>query len=139
MDNLDRIGVYIPATSILGILGILYGGSIGLFQKYALIVSFGFLTGVSLYDVSRNASRLRTHVAGINTSRISSKTHGLENYVSERICTGCGAQMESEEDFCMNCGKKWEAKSSTPPICSKCGRENRLSAKFCAKCGLKLT
>ena len=69
------------------------------------------------------------------------------NVSSEKVCKGCGAQMEADQEFCIMCGAKYgetcreeaEEKEEEPQerICPKCGSIVKPGHLFCMECGTK--
>jgi len=63
---------------------------------------------------------------------------------SVKICSGCGAELDTEVVFCPKCGAKQEIpepvvipQEPTEKVCSSCSASNTLDSAFCTKCGAK--
>lgn len=63
---------------------------------------------------------------------------------NEKLCAGCGAELELNAAFCPKCGAKQEvpqppvqAQQPAEKVCGACGNTLAPDAAFCGKCGTR--
>ncbi|MBQ8522826.1 MAG: zinc ribbon domain-containing protein [Clostridia bacterium] len=98
---------------VLGIVLILFGGSIG---WVAIMI---LATANSMIKVKDG-----------NVSDVGNSAIGTVNI---NKCSKCGEKLEDEAEFCHKCGAEVEGY-----IKCACGHKNKTEAEFCEKCGKKL-